>query len=325
MALTKKGQPIVYAKAGKSDPALLTKILTEDQLLENLIYQMEYKRSVLAELTKEKGVIMRSLRIVDLTGLGRKHLAPRTLRTLRNIIGLVQEHYPEMIGNIVYVNVPWVFTSLWTLVKPWINPATLEKITITRDAQETLATFVDSKELPKYLGGQCECSDKGGCVPETEPDEGFTKILVPRSGSQEVVVEVPPSSASDKDVKDPYLVNWEFRTESNNIEFEVIFKPKTGSPEEVVKKERVDSHLKIIEGGFEVKTSGSVILTFDNKFSWTYSKTVLYLVEVGLKEVKVDDSTSTESTTSTSTESTTSTSTESTTSTSTESTTTTTA
>jgi len=318
----KKGQPIVYAKSGRSNPPLLNKLMTEEQLLENLIYQMEYKRNTLADLTKEKGVVMRSLRIVDLTGLGRRHLAPSTLRTLQRAIKLLQEHYPEMIGNIVYVNVPWLFTSLWALIKSWINATTLEKITIAGDPQETLLQLIDKKDLPKFLGGECECADKGGCVPELDPDEGFTKVVVPRSASHEVAVEVPPASASDKEVKDPYTVIWEFRTETNNIEFEVLFKPKSGGSEEIFKKAKVESQTKMIDGGFEVKQAGQVVFTFDNKFSWTYSKTVLHKIEVGLKEVKEDEvgttvtgSTSTSTSTTASTESTSTTTTTTTTTT----------
>jgi len=311
----KKGQPIALVAAGRTDPTLLTKFLTEDQLKEYFVYYMEHKKLMLADLTKEKGVVMRANRIIDLTGLGRKHLAPKALRNLRNVLSLVQDHYPETAGNLIYVNVPWLFSTIWATIKPWIQPATLEKIIVTgRNYQETLLKLVDAKYLPKFLGGECVCAERGGCVYEPDPDEGMKKVVVGRGGVQETTIEVPP--ATDKDVKDPftipYLVTWEFRTESNNIDFEVIFKPKSGgTPEEVFKKERVDSHLKIIEGGFEAKNAGTVIFTWDNKFSWTSSKTVFYFIEVGSKEVKEDEplsptgSTSTESTTTTTTTTTT--------------------
>jgi len=287
----KYGQPLALAQLGRLDPNLLIKILSDDAIREYMIYFMEYKRNVLSALSREKGVIFRTCRIVDLTGLGSKHLAPKGLKAFRSVISLVQDNYPEMAGTVYYVNAPWIFTSLWTLIKPWIKPTTLEKVAILgHDYQAELLKAVDAKYLPKNLGGECTCSDKGGCIPNVDVDEGMTKLVVGASASQQHVVVVPPLAYTD--VKEAagasYLVTWEFRTESNNIDFEVKFQKASDKSEEVIaKKARLDSHLQMIEGGYETKEPGSLIFTWDNTYSWTSSKTVLYRVEVMPKDTEV--------------------------------------
>jgi len=190
-----------------------------------------------------------------------------------------------MVCNVYYVNAPWVFSSLWAMIKPWINAATLEKIQILgADAKEELLKKIDAKSLPKYLGGSCTCPDKGGCIPERDPDEGMTTINVPRASVHEIKVEVGAGSVSS--TPSTYLITWEFHTERHNIDFEVIFRPnKTSSdpspkPEQIVPKKRVESSQAMIEGGFETGKTGILSFIFDNYFSWTQGKTVHYRLDV---------------------------------------------
>jgi hypothetical protein len=49
------------------------------------------------------------------------------------------------------------------------------------DWKDVLRANIDEKYLPKFLGGTCEC--KGGCVPEVDPDAGYSEEKV-KAGSQ---------------------------------------------------------------------------------------------------------------------------------------------
>jgi len=283
----KLGQPVAIAHLGRSDPGLLQKTVSEEALREFTIYQLEYKRVLIQRLSHEKGYLYRTVRIVDLSGLGSKHLNPKALRAVRSILGLVQEHYPEMVCNVFYVNAPWVFSSLWGMIKPWINAATLEKIQILgADAKEVMLKKIDAKCLPKYLGGECTCADKGGCIPERDPDEGMTQIHVPRASVHEIKVEVGSGPIEPSSPSTTYLITWEFHTDRHNIDFEVIFRPfktksePTPKPEQIVPKKRAESSQAMVEGGFETNKTGIISFIFDNYFSWTQGKTVHYRIDV---------------------------------------------
>jgi hypothetical protein len=73
-----------------------------------------------------------------------------------------QNRYPETMGKFFIVNAPWTFSTVWTLVKPWLDEVTVKKIEISRDGNvKGLLQYIDEENLPKELGGKCSCP--GGC------------------------------------------------------------------------------------------------------------------------------------------------------------------
>lgn len=59
-------------------------------------------------------------------------------------------------------NAPYLFTTVWAVVKGWLDPVTVEKIKILGDARE-LQDQVPVENLPSTLGGKCTCDGLGGC------------------------------------------------------------------------------------------------------------------------------------------------------------------
>eukprot|EP00808_Paulinella_micropora_P003014 g3919.t1 len=164
-----------------------------------------------------------------------------------------------MLGALYYVNVPWMFSSLFALIKPLLAPATIEKLHFcSGDAAQELAKYMKSEIVPSFLGGQCKC---GKCCPAREEADNLTKVNVPRGDKFMLTVNVPKprvtssssSSAAaatdskqaqaDDETKACALVEWVFQTESNNIDFEVMFKSKNGEERMIVAKARVESHI----------------------------------------------------------------------------------
>lgn len=143
-----------------------------------------------------------------------QHLNREGLRYFKTVLNVAQDNYPEMAGNVYVVNAPWVFNAIWKIVKPWLKPATLDKITILgHNFKERLLEDFDADQLPVFLGGTCEC--EGGCVPQVDPDQGMTKVDI--GGRSKHVVEYELEAGAG--------ANWEFRTIKNNLEFGVEFVP----------------------------------------------------------------------------------------------------
>lgn len=72
-------------------------------------------------------------------------------------------------GQMLIINAPTSFTAIWTAVKPWLSPRTLDKITVLGTNQQqqlhaTLRDLVPPENLPASLGGTCACTSDGGCV-----------------------------------------------------------------------------------------------------------------------------------------------------------------
>lgn len=67
-------------------------------------------------------------------------------------------------GQLAIINAPSSFTFIWSIVKHWLSKETVEKVDILgKDYEEVLLQMVDADNLPAVLGGNCTCSNAGGC------------------------------------------------------------------------------------------------------------------------------------------------------------------
>lgn len=65
-------------------------------------------------------------------------------------------------GHMFIVNAPYLFSTVWSLVKPWLDEATVRKIHILgRNYKTELQEYIPKENLPADLGGSCNCA--GGC------------------------------------------------------------------------------------------------------------------------------------------------------------------
>jgi len=66
-------------------------------------------------------------------------------------------------GKCYIINAPYLFTAMWNGIKGWLNEVTAAKIEVLgRDYMETLSERIPLHNIPKHLGGTCECA--GGCT-----------------------------------------------------------------------------------------------------------------------------------------------------------------
>lgn len=78
-------------------------------------------------------------------------------------------------GKFYVINAPWGFSTVWSLVKGWLDEATVAKIHILGSSyKDDLLKQIPAESLPKYLGGKCECP--GGCsLSDAGPWQGRSK------------------------------------------------------------------------------------------------------------------------------------------------------
>lgn len=73
-----------------------------------------------------------------------------------------QHYYPETMGKFYIINSPYIFTTVWSVIKGWLDPVTVEKIKILgHKYQDELLQQIPAENLPRSLGGTCDC--EGGC------------------------------------------------------------------------------------------------------------------------------------------------------------------
>ncbi|PHU27020.1 hypothetical protein BC332_05352 [Capsicum chinense] len=81
-----------------------------------------------------------------------------SIKTARDIIYILQNHYPERLALVVLYSPPRFFEAFWKVVKYFIDAKTSEKIKFVypnnKDSMELMKTFFDTENLPSEFGGK---------------------------------------------------------------------------------------------------------------------------------------------------------------------------
>jgi hypothetical protein len=157
------GRPVYIEKLGKIDLNALYKITTGDRMLQNLV--VEYEKVAdprLPACSRKAGKLLETCcTIMDLKGVGISRVSS-VYGYLRQASAISQDHYPERLGKLYLINAPWGFSGVWSVVKGFLDPVTVNKIHILGASyQSELLSQVPSENLPIEFGGTCACD--GGC------------------------------------------------------------------------------------------------------------------------------------------------------------------
>lgn len=154
MGVTKDGAPLLIERLGKAD---LSGIASNDVAMKAAVraYAVYLEKSwsfLAAKGEKERGMI-----VVDLDGISMSMLW--NISVLKTIIHAGPLFYPEITKRVFIIRTPYFFTSLWSLVKPFIPSRTQDKIRILgHDFQDELdkVTRGGIDALPSFLGGKVD-------------------------------------------------------------------------------------------------------------------------------------------------------------------------
>ena len=69
-----------------------------------------------------------------------------------------------------------VLTAIWTVIKAFLPEKTVSKVNFISTTAELLVD-IDADQLPKFLGGSCEC--EGGCLKSNKGPWNDYEIVFP--------------------------------------------------------------------------------------------------------------------------------------------------
>lgn len=149
---------------GKIDLNAMYKITTPERMLQNLA--VEYEKLAdprLPACSRKAGKLLETCcTIMDLKGVGITKVSS-VYSYVKQASAISQNYYPERLGRLYLINAPWGFSSVFSVVKGFLDPVTVEKIHVLGGTyQKELLEQVPAENLPKIFGGQCECL--GGCA-----------------------------------------------------------------------------------------------------------------------------------------------------------------
>jgi hypothetical protein len=159
----KMGRTVYIEQLGKLDVNELLQVTTTERLMTRHIREYEkFTRYRLAACTAKQGTnIENGFTILDLKGVPLSQF--NSVRKLINqLTSISSNYYPETLGKMFVINAPTLFTAIWSVLKGMLDENTVAKIHILGSSySKQLLEHVDAKNLPKFLGGECECP--GGC------------------------------------------------------------------------------------------------------------------------------------------------------------------
>lgn len=98
---------------------------------------------------QESKAINKGSILFDMTGFGLKNA---DLAGVKFLAMAFEANYPEYLGCVLIHNAPWIFNTVWKIIKGWLDPVVASKIHFTYSTQD-LQQFIDAKSIPKLLGG----------------------------------------------------------------------------------------------------------------------------------------------------------------------------
>ncbi|KAH7522499.1 hypothetical protein FEM48_Zijuj07G0145100 [Ziziphus jujuba var. spinosa] len=91
--------------------------------------------------------------IGDLQGWG---YANSDIRGYLAALSILQDYYPERLGKLFLVHVPYIFMAAWKIIYPFIDNKTKKKIVFVenKNIKSTLLEDIDESQLPQIYGGR---------------------------------------------------------------------------------------------------------------------------------------------------------------------------
>lgn len=141
----KSSRPVLYIKPGAYNP------YPAEQRVQYLVYLMEKVTN-----SMEKGV-EKTCWVLDFSDYGSRVRSPDGKTVAQNSLHILQNHYPERLGNLFVVNPPWYFTFLYTIISPFMDHRTKQKIKFISGSKEELADIMSNTipidQLEETYGG----------------------------------------------------------------------------------------------------------------------------------------------------------------------------
>lgn len=152
----KEGRPIVYVRAklhrANSQNA--------EEMKKYCLLIIEEARLFLKEPIETATVIF------DLTGFA---ISNMDYAPIKFLISCFEAHYPECLGHLFIHNAPWLFPSIWNIIKKWLDPQVASKITFTKSYTD-LNQYISDENIPESLGGKSHCIRTSFKVPDSRYD-----------------------------------------------------------------------------------------------------------------------------------------------------------
>ncbi|XP_057975675.1 phosphatidylinositol transfer protein PDR16 isoform X2 [Malania oleifera] len=140
----RNGRTVLILRPGKQNTTSL-----ENQM-RHLVYLIENAILNLPEGQEQMAWL------IDFTGWSMSTSVP--IKSARDTINILQNHYPERLAIAFLYNPPRIFEAFWKVVKYFLDPKTFQKVKFVypknKDSVELMKEYFDVENLPTEFGGK---------------------------------------------------------------------------------------------------------------------------------------------------------------------------
>lgn len=250
------GHPVCYNAYGVfKDRDMYDRVFGDgDRLGRFLRWRVQIMERGVRALQLRPGGVNAIIQVTDL-----KDMPKRELRAASNqILSLFQDNYPEMVARKVFVNVPWYFSVLFSMISPFLTERTKSKFVIAREGNvaETLFKFIRPELVPVQYGGLSRASEL-----ENGPPKPASEFTI--KGGEKVFLEIDGIEAGA-------TITWDLVVGGWDLEYGAEYVPAAeGSYTLCVERTRkvpatADDP---VHNAFTAKEAGKMVLSIDNSGS----------------------------------------------------------
>ncbi|KAM3304697.1 phosphatidylinositol transfer protein 3 [Capsicum chacoense] len=137
------GRTVLILRPGMQNTSAL------DNQMKHLVYLIENAIFNLPEGQEQMAWL------IDFTGWSISNNVP--VKSARETINILQNHYPERLAVAFLYNPPRIFEAFWKIVKYFMDPKTFQKVKFVypknKDSVELMKSYFDVDNLPTEFGG----------------------------------------------------------------------------------------------------------------------------------------------------------------------------
>lgn len=243
------GNIISIALVGKVDPSAFTVNIPIHDMESYQILVAAKRLHLLTKESEASGILARIVLIIDMDGLGIKHLTPTMLEYFKHLVSLFQLHFPETLQKAFIINAPASFNLVWKGIRGNLHPNVQKKIEILgKDYEDCIFKQFSRDQLPKIFKG---INDKLCCL---EYEKNFEKIEF--SSTKEMIIKL--NNFLNETVK----VTWDFRADKDvRVSIEFLPANRASTHVEILPRTKLES-CKVLKGEFDAPERGHIRFVF---------------------------------------------------------------
>lgn len=264
----KEGHPVCYNNYGAfQNKELYLKTLNDagDRFLR---WRIQLLENEIQKLSFNPGGINSMVQITDLKntpGPAKWGLRQVTKKALT----ILQDNYPEFVARKIFINAPWWYAVMSTMISPFVTQRTKSKFVVARPARvtETLFKYISPEYVPIQYGGLSREND----TEFSAADGGVSELFIKPGVKQ--IVEIPATEVGPTLVWDIAVVGWD-------VTYGEEFVPNAEGGYTIIiqKVKKVAADEEPVRNSFKIGEPGKVLLTIENTSS--KKKRVLYRTKV---------------------------------------------